>query len=56
MHKDGSVTVTRILRGLGYGLAENARAAIGQWRFTPGSRNGQPVEVVLNVEVSFNPQ
>jgi len=30
-----------------------ARAAIPLWRFKPGTRNGKPVAVRVNVDVSF---
>jgi len=56
IHKDGTVTVSRIIRGLGYGLDENARAAIEKWRFNPATRDGQPVDMTLTIEVNFNLQ
>ncbi|PYV66253.1 MAG: hypothetical protein DMG97_29960 [Acidobacteria bacterium] len=51
---DGSVDVQRIVRSLGFGLDENAIAAIKQWKFRPGMRNGVPVDLSLNVEVNFH--
>jgi TonB family protein len=54
VHKDGSVTVNRIVRGIGYGLDENAKTAIERWRFRPGMRDGSPIDVLLNIEVNFN--
>jgi TonB family protein len=52
--KDGSVDVLRVVRAAGYGLDENAIAALKQWVFRPGSKNGTPVDVAINVEVNFN--
>jgi TonB family protein len=52
--KDGSADVVRVVRALGLGLDEQAIKAVKQWRFRPGMRDGQPVDVILNVEVSFN--
>ena len=52
--EDGSVTVTRIVRGLGMGLDENAIAALKQWKFKPGMKEGKPVKVLFNIEVNFN--
>ena len=54
VREDGSVQVTKILRGIGFGLDQNAIAAVLQWRFKPARRNGKPVASYLNVEVSFN--
>ena len=52
---DGSVSIKRTLRGLGYGLDESARAAIEQWRFSPKTENGKAVDVTLVIEVNFPP-
>jgi TonB family protein len=43
----------RVTGSLGFGLDEKALAAIQQWRFTPGTRQGQPVPVVMTVTVDF---
>jgi TonB family protein len=42
-----------ILRGLGLGLDEQALDAIAQWRFKPGTKDGQPVNVAATIEVNF---
>ncbi|HLQ78243.1 MAG TPA: TonB family protein [Terriglobia bacterium] len=54
VHKDGTATVIRIVRGLGYGLDENAKAIIEKWEFEPGKVNGQPVDVELQISVGFH--
>jgi TonB family protein len=56
VRKDGTVDVVRVVRTLGLGLDEQAIKAVKQWRFKPGMRDGQPVDVTLNIEVSFNLQ
>jgi hypothetical protein len=28
--------------------------AIERWRFTPGTKDGQPVDILLQIEVGFN--
>lgn len=38
---------------LGFGLDEKAIAAISTWRFDPAKKDGNPVAVQINVEVSF---
>lgn len=50
----GRVSRVKLLRPLGMGLDEKAMEKIATWRFDPAMRNGQPVAVEVNVEVSFN--
>jgi TonB family protein len=52
--KDGSVHYVQLVRPRGLGLDEQAEARIKTWRFSPATRNGEPVSVEMNVEVSFN--
>ena len=52
--ENGVPNVIRVVRGLGYGLDENAIAAVEQWRFNPGTKDGIPIKVSLNIEVNFN--
>jgi len=54
VHKDGTATVIKIVRGLGYGLDENAKAIIEKWEFEPGKVNGQPVDVEIQISVGFH--
>jgi protein TonB len=42
-----------VLQGLGGGLDERAIAAVRQWRFAPARRQGQPVDVIVEVAVEF---
>lgn len=50
---DGSVGDVRVLRRLGTGLDERAVQAVRQWRFAPATRQGAPVDVVVEVAVEF---
>jgi TonB family protein len=43
----------RVQRSLGMGLDEEAVKAVKRWRFEPAKREGQPVPVMINVEVNF---
>jgi TonB family protein len=52
----GNPTVVRIVRGLGYGLDENAAAILKDWRFLPATRNGDRVAVIAQVDVQFSLQ
>jgi TonB family protein len=51
--QDGSVGHIRTVRGLGSELDQRAVAAVRQWRFAPATRNGQPVDVLVEVAVEF---
>ncbi|PWU05879.1 MAG: hypothetical protein C5B51_13410 [Terriglobia bacterium] len=50
---DGSPQSMKVIRGLGLGLEEQAMKAIGQWKFQPGTKGGQPVPVIATIEVNF---
>jgi TonB family protein len=52
--KAGKISRVRLERALGMGLDENAMEEVKRWRFNPATRNGQPVAVTMNIEVSFN--
>ena len=53
VRRDGSVGSMRVLRSLGAGLDQKALDAVRQWRFGPARRQGQPVDVVVEVSVEF---
>jgi len=51
---DGLCTDLRVVDSLDpAGLDEQALAALRQWRFEPGRRNGDPVPVLVNFEFTF---
>jgi TonB family protein len=50
---DGLAHNVRVARSLGLGLDEKAIEAISQWRFKPGTKNGEPVNVNAMIEVNF---
>ena len=54
IHKDGTLTLDEVVRELDYGLTQRAVEALQQWKFEPGTKNGEPVAVSLTVEVNFN--
>jgi TonB family protein len=53
IHADGSVGEVRVLEGFDDRLNENARTALTQWRFRPGTKDGRPVDVEAVVRVPF---
>jgi TonB family protein len=52
---DGGFHNMKVVRSLDsvYGLDDQALKAASQWRFTPGMRDGQPVPVMVTVELAF---
>jgi periplasmic protein TonB len=50
---DGRPRDIRVQRSLGMGLDEKAIEAVRQWRFDPSLKDGHPVAVEVNIEVSF---
>lgn len=50
---DGRPRDIRVSRTLGLGLDEKAIEAVKTWRFEPAMKDGRPVAVQINVEVSF---
>jgi len=52
---DGTVGESRVVRSLDstFGLDQEALKAAKQWRFAPGTRMGQPVPVLVTIELTF---
>jgi len=52
---DGTVGDVKIARSLDsvFGLDHEAIKAARQWKFVPGMRNGQPVAVLVTIELTF---
>jgi TonB family protein len=52
--ENGKVKDPKIISPLGLGLDESAvREMMENWKFLPGSRDGQPAAIQANIEVSF---
>jgi TonB family protein len=52
--RDGRVGDVKVRRQLGAGLDQRAVDAVRQWRFSPARRQGEPVDVSVQVAVSFS--
>jgi len=53
VRRDGTVGEVRVIGGLGHGLDQRAVEAVRQWRFSPATRLGAPVDVLVEVAVEF---
>ena len=49
----GDVIDAEIIRGLGFGLDEQALSAVRNTRFSPGLQRGKPVKVKMNIPIKF---
>ena len=50
---DGSVTDIAVMRGIQRILDENAKLALGRWRFRPAEKNGVPIDIEAVIQVPF---
>jgi TonB family protein len=53
LEASGSLHVTRVVRGLGHGLDDNAVKAAEQIRFKPAMRDGQPADSTVVLHIIF---
>jgi TonB family protein len=55
VRQDGSVGDVQVVRSLDptFGLDQQAVAAAKKWRFAPGTRLGEPVPVLITIELTF---
>ncbi len=53
---DGSVRDVEVVKPAGYGMDERATECIRKWRFTPGAKDGSPVDVAFRFACSFGLQ
>jgi TonB family protein len=50
---DGAPRDVKVVQAIGRGLDAKAVDAVQQWKFEPAMKDGQPVAVAINVEVTF---
>jgi TonB family protein len=53
IRKDGSVDSIQRVRGLETQLDQNAMAALKEWKFSPATRDGTPVDIEAVVHIPF---
>ena len=56
VNKDGTVGDVQVVRSLDsvFGLDQEAIKAARQWRFRPGTRLGEPVPVLITIQLDFS--
>ena len=54
VQRDGTVGTISLLKSVGAGLDQRAIAAVKQWQFSPARKQGEPVDVIVQVAVEFN--
>ena len=55
IRKNGRVDQASVLRGLGYGLEQQAiKEIVTNWRFRPATYQGSPVDLLATIEVTFS--
>jgi len=52
--RDGQPTNLKVTSGLNTEEDRTATEAVKQWKFSPGTKSGQPVNVHVTVEVTFH--
>jgi TonB family protein len=55
VEEDGTVGEVRVIRSLDkeFGLDAQAVNAVKRWEFRPGQKDGEPVRVMVKIELSF---
>src|SRR5690349_10378498 len=51
---DGALRDLQVVKAAGYGMDEKALEAVRKWRFRAGMKDGKPVDVRVQVAVSFS--
>jgi len=53
VREDGTPGEVIVVRRAGFGLDEKAIESVAQWKFKPGTRNGQPTVMRAQIEVNW---
>jgi len=53
VNSQGHADDVKVTQSLETGLDLNAVAAVSQWLFKPGTKDGQPVDVAVKIEINF---
>ena len=53
IHSDGSIGDIKVLSGVEDQLDQSAARALARWKFTPGMKNGQAIDLEAVVQIPF---
>jgi protein TonB len=53
VNAQGRADDIKVTQSLDPGLDANAVAAVSQWLFKPGTKDSQPVDVAVKIEINF---
>lgn len=53
VNSQGSPEQIKVQKSLGHGFDRSAFDAVTRWKFSPATKDGVPVAVIINVEVNF---
>ncbi len=53
VNQKGDVADAKVVKGLGYGLDENAILAVKEWKYKPAEKDGEPIAVKMEVTADF---
>jgi TonB family protein len=53
VNTDGRAEHIQVVKGVGLGLDDKAIEAVEQWKFKPGTKDGKPVTMPIQLSVSF---
>ena len=56
VRRDGTIDNVEVIKDLPFGLGDEARRAVSQWRFRPATYRGEPIDVYYTVTVNFRLQ
>jgi TonB family protein len=54
VNEKGKPTELSVISPLGFGLDEQAKAAVAKWEFEPATKSGKPLRVLVVVEANFS--
>jgi len=54
--RDGKPQELKVVQSVGKDFDDHALAAVGRWKFRPGTCDGEPIPMEISVEIDFHPR